>query len=73
MLTDFEIVYRDFEKAFLKDYAYLGTFLKEERRMSIVEEKGEDEEDYTIDEETYHKMMQAEMEEEKGGISRSYS
>ena len=72
MLTDFEIIYREFENAFLKDYAYLGTFLKEERRMAVVEEKVEDEEDYTLDEDRYHAMMDAEMEEVKD-ISRSYS
>jgi hypothetical protein len=33
MLIDFEAIYRDFERSFFKDYAYLGKFLKDEKQM----------------------------------------
>lgn len=58
MLIDFEIIYRDFEQSFFKDYQYLGNFLKEERKMGMIaEQEFEEEGNYTYDNVDYNTWM----------------
>ena len=64
MLVDFEIIYRDFEQSYFKDYQYLGNFLKEERKMGMIAEQEFEEDNYTFENVEYNTWMNEEAKEQ---------